>query len=99
MSYRHIPGEDIPPEDSASGERIAVDLNARWYYLIFIWMIIYCTVLENWCKIVITINCNQMVLESIYQEKARQLFSFLKDRVPMEVVNHCGPAFSLTLDI
>ena len=45
-------------------------------------------------KVVVTINSNQLVWDSIYQEKARRLSSFLKG-VPMEMVNHCGHAFSL----
>ena len=41
------------------------------------------------CKAVVTINGNQLVLDPIHQQKARQLSSFLKG-VPTEMVNQRG---------
>ena len=52
-------------------------------------MIIPFTGGEHWGKVVVTVNSNQLVLDPIHQEKARQLSSFLK-RVPTVMVNHCG---------
>ena len=80
-----IPGKGVPPEDSSWEERIAADLNASWDNLIFIWMKIY-TGGEHWGKVVVIINDNQLVLDPIHQEKARQLSSFLKG-VTTEMVN------------
>ena len=48
--------------------------------------------------VVVTINGNQIVLDHIHHEKARQSSSFLKG-VPTEMVNHCGHAFSLIVVI
>ena len=68
--FQDIPGKGVP--DSSWEERVAVDLNASWDNLIFTWMIIPCTGGKHWSKVVV--NDNQMVLDRIYQEKARQLF-------------------------
>ena len=94
--YQDIPGKGIPPEDSLWKGRIVVDPNASWDNLIFTWMIIPCTDGEHWGKVVVTININQLVLDPIRKEKARQLSCFLKG-VPKEMVNHCKHAFSLTV--
>ena len=45
-------------------------------------------------KVVVIINGNQLVLDRIHQEKARQLSSFLKG-VLTEIVNHYGHSFFL----
>ena len=75
-------------------ELLFIDLNASWDNLIFTWMIIPCTGREHWGKVLVTISSNQLVLDSIHQQKARKLSSFLKG-VSMEMVNHCGHASSL----
>ena len=83
--YQDIPRKGVPPEHSAWEERIAVDLNGTWDNLIFAWRIILCTGGEHWGKVVVTITGNRLVLDPTHQEKA------------MEVVNHCGHTFSLTV--
>ena len=68
-----------------------------WDNLIFTWMI-YNTLYwwEHWGKVVVTSNGNQLTLDPIHQERARQLSYFLKAKVvPTEIVNDCGHAFSL----
>ena len=77
--YQNIPGKGVPPEDSSWKERIAVDLIVSWDNLIFTWMI-YNTLYwwEHWSKVVVTINGNQLILDPIHQEMARQLSLFLK---------------------
>ena len=49
-NIQHVPGAGVLPDDSA-WEGVAVDLDASWNYLIFIWAVISCTVREHWGRV------------------------------------------------
>ena len=88
-SYQHVPGEGVPPDDRAWEEGVAVHLDASWDDLIFVWVVISCTVREHWGKVVIATDGSLLGMDPIHQEEARDLSSFL-ECVLVKVVDHSG---------
>ena len=90
------PGEGVPPDDHVWEEGVAAHLDASWDNLIFVWVVISCTVWEHWGEVAIAINGDLLGMDPIHQEEARESSSFL---VPVKVVDHSGHTLPLTVDV
>ena len=88
--------EGVSPDDRAWEEGVAVHLDASWDDLIFVWMIISCTVRKHWGEVAIAIDGNLLGVDPIHLEEARDLSSFLVC-VPVKVVDHSGQTLPLTV--